>query len=93
MKIPSSKLKYKILNDDEIIQITELYRKGLSQNEIGKILGVSTSTIGNTLRKVGVEIRSNKLSEDEKDKIIKLYNEGFSQNKISKQMERTTKHY
>ena len=41
----SSKLKYKKLNDDEIIQISKLYKKGLSQNEIGKRLGVSTTTI------------------------------------------------
>ena len=44
----SSKLKYKKLSDDEIIQTSKLYKKGLSQNEIVKILGVSTTTIGNT---------------------------------------------
>ena len=54
---PIAKEKYKSYNSDNDELIVKLYNQGKSTTEIGKIIGISHSTVRNHLTKIGVKKR------------------------------------
>lgn len=71
---------------EEIIdQMEELYKQGLSSDNIGKQLGTKGQTVTKYLKERGIEIRGpkKKLQEGDKEKMCLLYQEGLSAPKIA----------
>jgi len=71
------------IGDEKII---ELHKKGLTDREIGGVLGVSQSSVNYRRQRLGLENNYHKKKKFDEDKFLELYNSGYTDREIAEKM-------
>lgn len=77
-----------IWTDNQYEEIKDLYLSGFTAKSVGKLFNVSSDTILNILRSLGVKIRRNPLDINrvEKDSLIADYKNGYTLTSLAKRL-------